>query len=393
MKKMIRTICLLLGLSFLLIGKVQAEETAVLQVTGINYEDLTLTVKPVDKTSIVYYSEDKDDWNELEYLPGEVTDTRVMDISWISATAEKEIYLREGKEGKVVTIALPKRNTALKVTFDKAEGILEFDEYEDATTFQWRKSTDYTWQEVPLNENSIEWKAFLEKIETLRTKGSKIVVRTPGINGTSADDTGVRPSKEVTVTIGKRNNAPTVTLNIKKLTLNTKETQEYSLDPERGWTDCDTTMELADLAPQVLVSGGARDVTLYIRTAATDKAGHSKIQALQIAGQRAVPAMNELSYYYEGTKEKAKLVIQFPSVTEKRIYEYVVIKPEGDFEETTAAWKTVKSTKVIKLSQAAAPEGSTIYFRYKGTAANKSKGTNAVLPSDYQTFRVSYKGN
>lgn len=352
------------------------------KIADIDYDNLTMSIN-ADGNSIVYYSKDKKKWYELEGYDSTVDkiNVRAMDISWVSATADTKLYFKGNQNTKIITVTLPKRNTALKVKFDKVTGDIEISNSEAAVAFEWRKKTDYDWKSVPIDgQGDPAYDAFLKEIEGLRVKGAKIIIRTPSVNGTSADDTGARDSKEVTLSVTKRANAPSVTVNIKKFTLNTTVAQEYSIDGGNDWKECDKTMQLSSILPGGIAAGGE----IWIRKAATSTAGYSKTRVIPIEAQRAAPG--SLAYYFEGKK----LVIQFADASTTNQYEYFVQKPGKDFDPTTAAWKTVKTNKVIKMTRTTAPEGSIVYFRYKGTTANRSKGIDAVLPSAYKSQVIQY---
>ncbi len=397
-------VCLIAGCAFLNEVKASAADTSPTEpaakevsVTDINYDNLTMTVD-MGGNSILYYSKDDSKWYEMEgsdmMVGTRAEGTKVMDISWVTATKDTTIYLKGDKNKRSIEVTIPGQNTALKVKFDKAGGTLEF-ENEETTVFQWRKSTDYNWKTAPIGESAktdgipidMDWKEFKNALEDLRIKGGKIIVKTPGTNGTVKNgslDVGVRPSKEVTVTISKRGNAPSTSLNIKKLTLNTTTKQEYSTDNGVTWKGCSKTMELKEVLPQVFAG---TDGTVKIRTQATDKAGYSKTLTLVVKAQEGAPT-GDMSGYVEESSKTPKFVIQFSKATKTTPYEYMVVKPGTSFDETKS-WKAVTKDKVIKLSKTAAPDGSTIYYRKKGVAANKTKGTPATLPSAYATMTVT----
>lgn len=377
-------VCLLTG-AFLFDGKVTvqaADEAGQVEVVGINYNDLTMTLSPAGNT-LIYYSKNKNDWNELEYYTTEAGN-RVMDISWMSESSDTKIYFKGDKNTKPVDVTIPKRGS-LKVKFNKADGTLSFDDYEDAKTFQWRKATDYNWSEVSIEESAADHQEFLRQLENLRIKGAKIIIRTPAVNGTSADDTGARPSKEVNVSVPKRNNAPSITLNMGKLTANTTDKYEYKSDKKQTWESCDKNMAIKTLLPHVFLGDPEYgNGTLMIRKAATDTAGYSKTIIIPVAAQRPAPDKAKFVHY----QEDSRFVFYFEDASKTNPYEYMIVKPDKEFAEN-GTWKTVTSGKLIKLSKSTAPDGSTIYFRYKGIAANKSKGIDAVLPSPYDSIVVT----
>lgn len=369
-----------------------AATAAEVEITAIDYEKLTLTLKP-NGNNIVYFSTNKTKWSEVEAKDNTQLDW-VMDISWVSASKEVTLYFKGDIETEIVEVKLPKMNTSIKAKFDKVDGTITFSNIGNAEHFQWRKNTDYTWHTVPLDETHTDYKAFIKQLETFRVKGAKIVIRTVSVNGTPTS-LGERPSKEITVSITKRGNVPSVKVNIKTLKLNTTVKQEYSEDNGTTWKECFKTMELADIAPSVLYNNGTpgTDKTILFRTIATNTAPHSKVLTLNIPGQKKAPVIGgkESSTVSCYTEDDKYFFLQFKDASANLQYEYVIIKPGKEFNATKAAWKTVKNSKLIKMSKKSVPEGTTVYIRYKGVAQNVSKGIELQLPSGYNSLNVTYK--
>ncbi|MBP5304687.1 MAG: hypothetical protein J6Z02_02455 [Lachnospiraceae bacterium] len=378
MKRLINVCLVVFMMSlFFLAGenKVKAAEAGEVEVTKIDYGNLTLHIDGAGN-NICYYSKDKNKWYEIEYIRAAGGDL-IMDISFVNANADTKIYFKGDKNEKVVTLTLPKKNAALKCKFDAADGSLEFDETEDATEFQWKKSTDIVWNTVSLYESSASFRNFVNSLENLRFKGAKIIVRTPYKNGTGILDTGYRTSKEITVSIPKRANAPTVSVNLTKLTVNTNDSQEFSLDGGLTWTDCDKNMAVSDIL------NGKASGSVKIRKAATEKAGYSKSATLVIPERGAAPT--GVSHY----TENKMFVVQINGASVQEPYEYAVIKPGYSFDETSTPWRGISSSKPVKINKMTAPAGSVICVRKKGKAANASKGIALTLPSKYTQIVVT----
>ena len=362
---------------FFLIGgkKAVAAGADEIGISKIDYGNLTVTVE-TNGNNICYYSKDKSKWYELEYTR-DTQGNLLMDISWVNASNEVKIYFKGDKNEKVVTLTLPKKNSALTCKFNAADGSIEFDETDDATEFQWKKSTDTVWTTVSLNETTAAYKNFVSSLEQLRFKGAKIIVRTPYKNGTGISDTGSRTSKEVTVSIPKRAAAPSVSVNLTKLTLNTNDTQEYSLDGGLTWTDCEKQMAISDIL------GGKSSGTIKIRKAATEKAGYSRSNTIVIPERAAAPS--SIGHY----KENKYTVIQINDASTTNVYEYAIVKPGNAFDETATSWRNISSSRPLKIGKATAPTGSIICIRKKGKAAVPSKGQALELPSKYTSFVVT----
>lgn len=362
-------------------GKASAGTAASISFGSIDYDAYTLQVFN-NSNSIVYYSTDKSNWYEMESMYDNSTASYTMDISWISDTKEVTLYFKGNTVTTIKSITLPMKNSSINVTFDKAEGDFTFGDTGDAKYFEWRKSTDYTWSKVSFDEDTTSYQEFLKTINTFRTMGAKICIRTPQTVGTGSSSIGCRPSKEVLVTIPRRANAPTITVNLTKLTLNTTETMEYYDTSINSWIGCTSSMPLEDIAPTVLYRNGGKKVTLSIRMAETDTAPYSKTASITILGQTAPPLIGDdsanVTYYYVNSK----LTLQFHSASASIPYEYAIVNSDDTFDTATAIWRTVTNSNIMTLSTSIAPDGCKIYIR--------KKGVNSTLPSATISFTVKY---
>lgn len=384
-----------------------AGETAV-SISYIDYESLNMRVHK-NGNKIVYYSTDaKKTWQELEgktVNAGAADEYLLTDISWISSTAETTVYFKGDVKDTNVSVKFPKQNAALKIKYDKANVDFTFSNCDDAVTFLWRKNTDFNWREVCLPDADqskadgvvlFTYASFKTEVEKLLVKGAKICIRTaqtdPSKN--TGSDPGERPSKEVMVAVAKRANAPAMKLNIVKLTVNTKETIEYYDEARAEWVSCTKNMTLEELTDKVFYSGaqGAaapQAVSLKFRTAATGSKPYSKTFVLALPAQTAPPTVGDSTKNVTIYEKDEKTVLKFNDASKTKVYEYCIIKDGGDLEDQTkVSWKTVKNNKEIKLSQRTAPEGASLYIRYKGSNANKAKGLGYVLPSDTADYTV-----
>lgn len=370
---------------------VKGESAAAVSVGAIDYENFEMVINK-NGNNIVYFSVDKKKtWNEVEGVGASGTATTIiMDISWTSASSDTQIYFKGDKEATVVSVTLPKQNSSFKVKFDKVDCDFTFSGNDEATSFYWRKSTDYTWTEVSFATDSASYKNFIKTIESMRFKGAKIILRTGQEKGTSAENVGMRPSKEVKVTIAKIAAAPSIKVNVVKMTLNTKESMEYYDSEKDMWIGCEKNMTIADIAPEALYGNkdGAKNVTVQIRKAATESRPASQSCVLVIPAQKAAPTVGDDSCDVRTYKSGTDFILCFRKASAKVQYEYCIVKAEDDFEVETAKWKTVKNTKEIKLSEKKAPAGSTIYVRVKGVAENAGKKIALVLASDYNEILV-----
>lgn len=376
-------IVLLILLVFIQIpsGKASAGTSSSISFGSIDYDAYTLQVFN-NGNSIVYYSTDKSNWYEVESMYDSSTASYTMDIAWIADTKEVTLYFKGNTVTTIKSITLPMKNSSFSVTFNKAEGDFTFDNTEESQYFEWRKSTDYNWSKVSLDEDTSSYQEFLKTVNTFRVMGAKIYIRTPQIIGSGSNSVGCRPSKEVQITIPKRANAPTIKVNLAKLTLNTTEAMEYYDTTSDLWIGCSSSMSLEDIAPTVLYRNGGKKVTISIRTAETDNAPYSKTANIMIAGQVAPPVIGDdsanVTYYYMNSK----LTMQFHSASKSTPYEYTVVKADDTFDTAKATWRTVTNSNIMTISTSTAPNECKIYIR--------KKGVDSTLPSATASFTVKY---
>lgn len=369
--------------------KVQADDYNAVSIAEIDYETLEMKIDK-GNNPIVYYSVDnKKTWNEVG---GEIISDKyvMMDIAWASPASAVTIYLKGNEEKTVLKVTLPKQNTTFKVKHDKVSDILEFYNYEDSPYFWWRKSTDYTWNQVYFTNTA----ALNELIKSYRFKGTKLVFKLGQVKGTSATSAGSRPSKEITVSISKYANAPSVNLNVTKLVFNTKTTMEYKLANDAYWTPCTKNMTLDDVVPAFFNGATGQETIIYFRNAATDKKPVSLTTVYKVPTRSPAPSVgdttSDVATKLVSDGKTSSYNITFMSASKEMPMEYCVIKLEDDFDEATAKWKSVTSSKSVVLSEKSNPAGTTLYFRFKGTAPNVSKKIDLVLPSRYSSFMLTY---
>ncbi len=378
----------------------EAEARAV-TVDYIDYDLLNMRIHKNGNSVVSYAINAKSGWKEVEARTldaGDGDTYYLFDISAIPSSAATTLYFKGDKNTTILTVKLPKQNTSLKVKYDKAANEFTFSGADEATTFMWRKQTDYNWQTVYLpnaqdlgEEGVSSYESFRKKIESFMVKGAKIRIRTAQTNPASnnGNDPGQRPSKEVVVAIPKRTNAPTVKLNVKKMTLNTKTTMEYY--DGTAWVDCEKNMSLADIAPQVFYKedGSMKSATIKFRVAATDKKPCSKTFVLNLPAQGKGPTVGSSGNVKISTSD-GKLILEFADASKESPIEYCLVKDGADIDKAEkVSWKTVKAAKTIKLSDRQASKGAKIYFRFAGINANANKGIEYKLPSAATAYTVN----
>lgn len=354
---------------------------------------------------VAFYSTNKKTW----YGIGDAVDGKCeFNISWAADTKNYTIYLKgidAESEDEYTSITLPKKQTDLKVRFDKTSSadapmltvenapaaVKNADGSENAV-LEWRKKGTYTWNDLKTEAGQCS----LPDLEYLRVKGGKIIVRAKAVNG-AAENAGTRYSKEVTVSIPKRANAPAVKINVSKMRVNTTTALEY-LDGDK-WVACTRNMsiwEIPAVKNTVQANGAAAgsDVTVKFRKAAKRNAGYSKTQELVFQGQKIAPTVNatagnEVEYSEEvkvvKKKEVTRRYLNFNQASKTIRYQYAVVPAGTTFQESTAKWKTVSKVKKVTLGSQAVP-GATIYVRILGTNAKAS--VPAQLSSACAAFSI-----
>ncbi|MCR5685226.1 MAG: hypothetical protein K6G81_07345 [Lachnospiraceae bacterium] len=351
---------------------VLADEATQVTIGKTDYDDLTVAIYK-NGNGVAYYSTDaRKTWKEVEGISctdESGKDYIEMDISWANPSADVKVYLKGDKVKTEQNFTLPKQNSSLKVKFDKASGDFDITTTSGATNFYWRKSTDYNWRSVPFDRNSNDYKAFLADVAAMRFKGAKLIFKTGQTQGTGADNMGERPGKEVSVSITKLGSAPSIKINMTKLTANTKDSMEYTTDLKGTWKSCEKAMSIADMAPGSFYKDGKEgtDTKLYIRTAQTTKKPSSLIASVVIPGQTGAPDVGasgkDVSYAFDS--EGKKLEIKFETASESNMFEYCVITPSKTFDLNTSKWVAVKKQKTVKLTEKAAPDKTVIYVRLR----------------------------
>lgn len=369
---------------------VQENEKKTVKPVLADYDTLWLVVDPNGNNAVYYTDKEKNGWTEaLKAGDGYY----YIDLSWVKNSAKTDFLLKGDVCEDIVTITLPARPAACKAKFDKLTGTLALTGVPDGTEqFEWRKATSYEWYTVKLDDASKENSDFCSEMEKLRVAGGSIYVRlkqTPGrLDADGVFQPGMRQSKEIKVSIPKRSNAPKITVDGARLTVNTKKTMEYSLDDGVTWKAATDKMALKMLAPG-LFGENAKDVEVCFRVAQTAKTPYSKTCRITIPAQSIGPVVGTtpgLEVVYES--DTAKFYLTFAQAAKTNAYEYTIVKPGNKLNEQKASWKAVISSKKVYVSARTAPEGSIIYIRKK--AVKDTATTKFALASAMRSIMVKY---
>lgn len=346
---------------------VQAEEPSI-SIKEINYDNSTITLQVNSLDTKVFLSDAN--MKKWDAVPGTISNGMItVDMSWISASSNQTITFKGDYSTKVVSITIPKQATKFKATYNKIKGTISFSNT-DNRTIEWRKKGSTTWNRVNANTLSDELNAYY-------TNGIQLYFRLAPVNG-SGTYAGLRPSKEVSVTIPKRTAAPKVTVNGSKFIIPVKKGMSYRRVYEDGtmsqWTNVTGTTELllSSVASEALYNGNTgtqKEVTLQFRTNASASSQVSNITTVVIPIQKGAPdiATSGISINYTSS---SSLTLTVKAASSKTPYEYTIIQKDKELNYQTAVWKTISSSSPVSINSTAAPTGSKIYVRLKSIEAS-----------------------
>jgi len=384
---------------------VKAKAAAKLEVVEIDYDQETLTVRSNSGDTFLYYSDSKKKNWECAYgkFVDEGTSTvegnadtstntsgkiYVLDISWVKKTKDYDLTLKGDVSTEVLTVKLPVQNKYFKVTYnyEKQEFVPQ---NANNCPLQWRKADSTIWHDVEKEDGSTE--ETVSMMNKLYAKGAYIYVRTKPQNGDKTT-TGVRPSKEIKISLKKQASAPSVSMKTAGiLTVNT--TQEYQVGGSDTWTKCnEKTLDLRKVATDAFYQGDnkGKEVTIYVRVAATEKKLPSASTVITVRAQEEAPEnsgdQSQIEYSF---KNATTLQVEFKEVKEtvdgkevvvkekpssKNPYEYTVVKPAEGTTPTQpaedATWTAI-TAGTVTISAEKAPEGSVLFIRKRGRLESK----------------------
>jgi hypothetical protein len=316
-----------------------------------------------------------------------------MDISWVTLTSNYVMNFKGDKSTEITSVVIPKQATSIKAAFNKLDGSVSFSN-SGSRTIEWRKKDSTVWNTVNTGTLSSELSSFYGK-------GATVYFRLAPINGTSNTDVGCRASKEVAVSIPKRIDAPKVTIDGSKFTLNVKKGVAYRTVNEDGTvTEWEVLRSanplLASITPDAMYSGNQtlqEEVTLQFRTNATSSAQVSNLSSITVPVQEGPPDEDQYGIILSYTSSTT-LSLQVKAANTEVPFEYTIIKKDNELEYQNASWNTISSSAHISINKSTAPLGSHIYIRKKSVAATEETdfelasveidvtGTNGVTYAD-----------
>ena len=394
---------------------VKAKAAGKLEVVEIDYDKETLTVRSNSEDTFLYYSDSKQKNWECAYgqfvnagtstVEGNAdtsTNTSgriyVLDISWVKKTKDYDLTLKRHVSTEVLTVKLPVQNKYFKVTYnyEKQEFVPQ---NADNCPLQWRKADSTIWHDVVGEDRST--KETVSMMNKLYAKGAYIYVRTKPQNGTGAASplNGERPSKEIKISLKKQASAPSVYMKTAGI-LTVNPTQEYQVGGSDTWTKCnEKTLDLRKVATDAFYKEGTpgKEVTIYVRVAATEKKLPSASTVITVRAQEEAPVSdatgenNQIKYSFKNattlqvefnevkeTGEDGKEVVVKEKPSSKNPYEYTVVKPaEGadtvpaDAQPAEDATWTAITAGTVTISAEKAPKSSVLFIRKRGRLESK----------------------
>lgn len=345
-----------------------------ISVQEINYDNSTITLKVNPGDTVVYFSDEN--MKTWEAIPTDIGTDRLvtLDISWISATSKYVLTVKGDASTEVVKITIPKQVSNFKARYNKVKGTVSFTNHYNRT-IQWRKKDSYIW-------NTVNTDNFASQLEMLCTQGATVYLRLAPtnsymINGTLTE--GARPSKETSIAIPKKMDAPTVLINGSKFSIKVDKNMAYRTVSSDGtigdWKNVTTSTNLwlKDLAGSALYTNASTpqsEVTLQFRKNPTSTSQVSHIATVTVPIQEAPPSETEHGIEINYTSSTT-FTLQIKAASETKPFEYTIVKPDNTLDYATASWTSVTTSEEITIKSEKAPAGSHVYVRKKSIPASE----------------------
>lgn len=355
-------------------SRLSVEAASKLIVKSVDYEKSEITLLTTSGDTVAYFSDaKKKNWEMVpgKFVGGEIT----LDISWINVSKNYTITFKGDVSTSILSVTLPKQNAKFKAKYKANEETPFTFTNTNSGTIQWRKDGMSTWT----NWNSATKN---EDLSYLKSKGATLYFRVESVPG-NAISAGQRASREVTVKIPAKGTAPTVTLDVAKMTIPLNNKMKYrvltldengALNEGVDWNEVKTTKnypmsEIVSVATYVKGrSLASQPVILQVKTKATASVQESKVTSILIPAQSAAPTVEEAKASIAYTSSASlELVIGAASVEDP--YEYCIVDAndyrDDGLDYTDLTWIAVTSAAKIPLTEEKAETGSHIYIRKK----------------------------
>lgn len=348
-------------------------QAASLNIVEINYETSTLTLESKQGDVKGYFK--KKGQSKWETMEGKFEDGKIsMDISYISASSNYSLVFKGDKSVDEKTVVIPKAASGLKASYNasnetKTGSPIRFTNAGERT-IQWRKNNGTTWSEWD-NKTG-------ENLNYLIANGTTLYFRLAPVNGTSADDNGKRPGKEIALKISAKKSAPDVSFDDSAYTVSLKSGMFYRTavmndgvvdDAEtkgREWKQVTSTRDynLTELCSDAL----SKECALQFKNGYKGNSQESRTKTLVIPVQESLTDAEKSGIEISYTSTKT-LALKISGASETRPYQYTIVKKEdynnGKLSYGDLKWTDVKTTAPVSITKTSAPEGSHIYVRKK----------------------------
>lgn len=362
----------------------KADNANSVSIYEIDYEAETLTIQADVRDSMILISDKNQKTWEALTAKFDRNQRITMDISWIAKTTDYVLSIKGDYSDTPIKVTIPKQNTYFKVYFDVQTNTLNYSNIGLAQTVYYRKNVSTTWKSMNIYDEK-DKQSFRDEMERYSLQGITLVFRLGQVKG-NATSVGMRPSKEVTVSVAKRANAPTVTVNLDTLSVAVKTTMEYKLADSDVWNKISSNkLMLEEVAPKALYSTNNLnpvDVELDVRYKATDKKVASKTVTIKIPAQEQTENTDNILFEYTGSTQ-CKLTIK--KASKDAVYEYTVVQPDKNIDYSAATWRAVQTSDSVTITSTQAPKGSKIYVRKKATKEKLATAPVVLQVSDYAT--------
>jgi hypothetical protein len=292
-----------------------------------------------------------------------------MDLSWVAATRNYILNFKGNSSTSIVSVTIPKQSSNFSTSFNKIKGTITFKNAGNRIV-EWRKKGSTTW-------NTVDNNTITSELSLLYSNGATVYFRLAPVNGTGVTNVGFRPSKEISITIPKKPQAPTITINGSKFSIAVKKGMAYRTTSEDGtatdWTTISSTSDLLlkNIAPGVLYKVNTvtqSAITLQFRTNATSSALMSKTATITVPVQEGPPSTDTYGIALSYTSSST-LSLQVKAASTTVPFEYTIVNEGSEMNYQTAGWIAITSSAAVTLDNTAAKAGSHIYVRKKSVGS------------------------
>lgn len=367
-----------------------------------------------------------------------------IDISWIKATADTTIYIKDTTTATPYKVVIAKQENQFGVAFTTQEKVtvgttgevtfstsnsLKDDDFgsiyfytgkgstavhvSDLTKIEWKKGTNGKWKD--LQKTASDPTSITLDYTDYLTKGATIYFRVKAVDDTDKNSTyeGKVASKEVKYVISKQANAPVVTINPTTFVISLKSGQEYKISGATEFVKVTGNKDLTDDATKKLRKSNtlyhftnanskgayAYDVNdefkITVRTAATATKVASKERTITLLKPADITTLdvtsNKLasSYIKEYDKTSGILVT---NKTSANLQVAVIEKVDGNLDQTIIGTNTALKWVTVKAATASKDgTGKIPYSSYKNLTNPMVIYRYAPVTENKSTTEIEYR--